>query len=216
MAPAAAMMGGTRRGLRILATAIALSAVAWLGGFVWFLSVIGRPAAEVGHAAGIVVLTGGADRVEAGLRLLAGDHARLLLISGIGGGADLGILARGSDVDTAPLAGRIALGRTAASTRGNAKEAAAWAAENRIETLIVVTAWFHIPRALNELHRVMPGVALIPAPVHPRTGAGRPESGWTATTRLLGEEYSKYLIALTGLDDWLPAREARTAGGRTS
>lgn len=210
------MIGGTQRGLRMLAIAIALSAVGWVGGFVWFLSVIGRPAAEVGHADGIVVLTGGADRVEAGLRLLAGDHARLLLISGIGGGADLGILARGSDVDTAPLAGRIALGRTAASTRGNAKEAAAWAAENRIETMIVVTAWFHIPRALNELHRVMPGVALIPAPVHPRTGAGRPESGWTATTRLLGEEYSKYLIALTGLDDWLPARVARTAGGRTS
>jgi uncharacterized SAM-binding protein YcdF (DUF218 family) len=210
------MIGVKRHSVRVLASAIGLSAVAWVCGFAWFLSVIAQPAAEVGHADGIVVLTGGADRIEAGLRLLAGDHARLLLISGIGGGADLGILARGSDVDTALLAGRIVLGRTAASTRGNAKEAAAWAAENRIETMIVVTAWFHIPRALNELHRVMPGVALIPAPVRPRTGAGRPESGWTATTRLLGEEYSKYLIALTHLDNWLPAREVRTTGGRAS
>jgi len=205
-------MNGRRQGLlRILATALIMIVLGWGGGFVWYLSAIGRSAADVGHADGIVVLTGGADRVEAGLHLLVEDHARLLLISGIGGHADLGTLARGSEVDTVPLARRIALGRTAASPRGNARETAAWAAENRIETLIVVTAWFHIPRAMQQLHRVMPEVALIPAPVPPHAG-----TGWTATARLLTEEYSKYLIALTGLDDWLPAREVRTAGGHAS
>lgn len=186
----------------------ALLLFVWVGGFLWFLRMAEQPPAAFGRADGIVVLTGGAERIEEGLRLLADDRAGRLLISGIGGKADLAAVAHGSGVDTAALADRVKLGREAMSTHGNALETAAWARDNRIGTLIVVTAWFHMPRALIELHRMLPGVVLLPEPVHAQPRQGRPEPGIGGTARLLVEEYSKYLVALTGLTTYLPAREA--------
>ena len=180
-------------------------ALAWGVGLGVFLRQTGAPAAAFGRADGIVVLTGGAERIEAGLRLLADNRAGILLISGIGGKADLALLARGSGIDIAALAERVKLGRAATSTHGNALETASWARDNEIGTLIVVTAWFHMPRALTELHRMLPRVTLLPAPVHAQRG--RSDHEWTGNARLLTEEYVKYLIALTGLTAYLPSRD---------
>ncbi len=186
----------------------ALLLTAWVGGFAWFLWLAERPAATFGRADGIVVLTGGAERVEEGLRLLFEDRAAHLLISGIGGKAELSAIAHGSGIDTAPLADRVRLGREAMSTHGNARETASWVNEYRIRSLIVVTAWFHMPRALSELHRMLPDVVLLPEPVHAQRGNGRPEPSIASTGRILLEEYSKYLIAITGLTGYLPAKGA--------
>ncbi len=180
---------------------------AWGAGFLGYLRLAEQAAPIVGGTDGIVVLTGGADRIEVGLRLLADRRGRLLLISGIGGKADLPTLARGSGVDTATLADRVKLGRKATSTHGNALETAAWVRDNEIASLIVVTAWFHMPRALVELRRAVPGVALVPEPVRAQPGHGRPDVGFIGTARLLAEEYTKYLVALTGLTLYLPLRE---------
>lgn len=182
-----------------------LLVAAWGAGFIVYLRQADRPPAESARADGIVVLTGGAERIEVGLRLLAENRAGLLLISGIGGKADLALLARGTGIDTAALAERVKLGREATSTHGNALETASWARDNRIGTLIVVTAWFHMPRALTELHRMLPGVTLLPEPVHSQRA--RPDAGWAGNARLLADEYAKYLIALTGLTAYLPMRE---------
>lgn len=181
--------------------------VVWCGGFLWFLHAADRPAALYTRADGIVVLTGGADRVEEGLRLLAEGKADHLLISGIGGKAHLQELEHGAGVDVASLAERVTLGREAMSTHGNALETAAWVRDHRIETLVVVTAWFHMPRALVELHRTLPTVMLLAEPVHPQRGPNRPEPGFSATARLLVAEYTKYLIAVAGLTTYLPERE---------
>jgi hypothetical protein len=62
-----------------------LLAGALAGGFAWFVASAGSVATPPPHADGIVVLTGGAERVETALRLLAEDQARLLLVSGVGG-----------------------------------------------------------------------------------------------------------------------------------
>ena len=140
------------------------------------------------HTDGIVALTGGAGRVELALRLLASGQAEKLLVSGIGGGTDLATLGRLAGIDTAPLADRITLGRYAASTRGNGVETAAWAEQNRIRSLIVVTASYHMPRALTELHQALPDVRLFPLPVRPASGSAERMPGW----RLEAEEYTKY------------------------
>ena len=149
--------------------------------------------------------------IEEGLRLLTEGRAARLLISGIGGKADLAAIAHGLGFDTAALADRVKLGREAMSTHGNAAETAAWVHDNRIGTLMVVTAWFHMPRAIVELQRTLPGVLLLPEPVHAQPRKGRPDPGFGATARLLVEEYTKYLIALAGLTTYLPAREATHA-----
>ena len=72
-----------RHGLSGLATLLALLGA----GFVWFAIDARRPEPIPPRAGGIVVLTGGAGRIELGLRLLAEQRADLLLISGTGPGA---------------------------------------------------------------------------------------------------------------------------------
>jgi uncharacterized SAM-binding protein YcdF (DUF218 family) len=152
-----------------------------------------------------VALTGGAERVEAALRLLAQDRAGTLLISGTGSGVDLAALAHRAGVDPVPLASRVTLGRTATSTRGNALETAAWVRNHMIRTLIVVTAFYHMPRALIELRRALPAVQLYAYPVLSPDGFG-PER--LVSLRLLGEEYTKYLLAAAGLSTWEHERTA--------
>ena len=166
--------------------ALVLAGGIWGAGFLWFIRLTAQQAAVEGTAGGIVVLTGGADRIEAALRLFAAGRADRLLISGIGGGADLAVLGRRSGVDTASLAGRVTLGRNATSTHGNARETASWVRENQIRTLIVVTAFYHMPRALVELHRVLPGVTLLAAPVLTWGSDTRPEAGRAVSLRRRG------------------------------
>lgn len=200
-----------RRFFSRLLTAIVVASVAcWISGLVWFMNVNRRPPARPPpHTDGIVALTGGAGRVELALHLLADGHADRLLLSGIGGGTDLATLERLAGIDMADFADRITLGRYAASTRGNGVETAAWAEQNHIDSLIVVTAGYHMPRALVELHQALPGVRLFPLPVFPSPGhAGGADRG--PGFRVEAEEYTKYLITASGLSGWLPRREPVT------
>lgn len=172
-------------------------AVAGFGaGFAWFVHASLRPGPPPPHADGIVALTGGADRVETALHLLLAGRARRLLISGVAPAAGLADLARRARLDPARVAGQVTLGHQATSTVGNATETAAWVQAHRIRTLIVVTAGYHMQRALLELGRALPGTRLYPDPVLPPALRGRLD---VAMLRLLAEEYAKYLGALAGL-----------------
>jgi uncharacterized SAM-binding protein YcdF (DUF218 family) len=193
---------------RLLLVLAVFCAAGWAGGFAWFVHVIRHPAEPPPpHTDGIVALTGGAGRVELALHLLVDGRADRLLLSGIGGGTDLATLGRLAGVDAAQFDERITLGRYAASTRGNGVETAAWAEQNRIGSLIVVTAAYHMPRALAELHQALPDVRLFPLPV----GLGAHDKG--PGLRLEAEEYTKYLLTASGLSAWFPSREPLVASG---
>jgi uncharacterized SAM-binding protein YcdF (DUF218 family) len=192
----------TRR--RVLAGAgacVAVGLLACAAGFAWFVNLAGRGPQAPAHTDGIVALTGGPERVETALRLLAEGRADRLLLSGIGGGAELSELARRAGIDPLPLAPRVTIDRTAATTRGNALATAGWARANNIHSLLVVTAAYHIPRALTELARTLPDVTLYPLPVV------QPERSSEAPLRLMAEEYIKFLATTTGLTSMLPERE---------
>jgi uncharacterized SAM-binding protein YcdF (DUF218 family) len=175
--------------------------LACTAGFAWFVNLAGRGSQPPANTDGIVALTGGPERVETALRLLAEGRADRLLLSGIGGGAELSELARRAGIDPLPLASRVTIDRTAATTRGNALAAAGWARANNIHSLLVVTAAYHIPRALTELARTLPDVTLYPLPVV------QPERSSDAPLRLMAEEYIKFLATTTGLTAMLPERE---------
>ena len=134
-----------------------------------------------------------------------GDRKNVNSLSGIGGGTDLTTLGRRAGIDTSVLASRITVGRYAASTRGNGVETASWAGQNHIGSLIVVTAAYHMPRALAELRQALPGVRLFAFPVPPSGDRGAAENG--PSLRLEAEEFSKYVLAVSGLTAWLPRRE---------
>jgi uncharacterized SAM-binding protein YcdF (DUF218 family) len=168
----------------------------WLAGFFaftgWVFSL--APPAPMPHAGGIVALTGGDDRVGAALALLTAHDAPLLLISGVGRYTYLGDFTPDGAAATTHYAGNITLGHSASSTHTNATEAAAWAQAHHLHSLIIVTADYHMPRALLELQAALPGVLLIAAPVRP---PAIDQPGW-ATVKLLAEEYNKYLVVRAG------------------
>jgi uncharacterized SAM-binding protein YcdF (DUF218 family) len=194
-----------RRALGMIGLFAGGAVVAGAVGFAWFVQLATSPAAPPPQADGIVALTGGADRVETALRLLADGRARKLLLSGIGGHAELSTLARRAGLDPLPIAAEVTLGRDATTTRGNADETAAWARENDIRSLIVVTAGYHMPRALTEIARAAPGLTLYPLPVTPPAL----RSSRTAGLRLMAEEYVKFLAASVDLTALLPAHRGR-------
>ena len=179
--------------IRRLALALAALPLLWLGGLAWFVMQTASPGPQTPSADAIVVLTGGKERVAAGLRLLIDGRAGRLLVSGVGRAVTLRDLAATAGLDqsaVAPLAGKITLGRNADTTHGNALETAEFVAQSAVTSLIVVTADYHMPRALAELHRQLPTTTLLPYPVHPTVG-------W----RVLIGEYGKYVAVALGAED---------------
>ncbi len=193
----------------LLLLLLLLLGAAWSLSFAAFLGAAHETEALPAHADGIVVLTGGADRVAAGLHLLEEGRAPALLISGVGHGSGLDAIVRGLGLDVRSLTAPVVLGRTARTTRGNAEETAAWAHRRDVHSLIVVTAGYHMPRALLEIARALPGVTLHPVPVQSPVlrGATGP-----AALRVLAGEFDKWLAARTrpaAGRPWVGARRAR-------
>jgi uncharacterized SAM-binding protein YcdF (DUF218 family) len=81
-------------------------------------------------------------------------------------------------------------------TAENATETADWVRANGLQSLIVVTAGYHMKRALTEMARVLPDVTLYPAPVVPPGLRNAPR---LRALRLLAGEYTKWLAAEVGL-----------------
>jgi uncharacterized SAM-binding protein YcdF (DUF218 family) len=169
-------------------------------GFLWFVTITQRPSDAPAHADAVVVLTGGADRVETGLHLLADGRADRLLVSGVAHGAELAALAHLAGLDPTPLAPLVTLGHAASTTRGNAAETAAWANLYSVHTVILVTGFYHMPRALAELSRACPALTFYRAPVVPAAVRARNFTG----LRLLLQEYAKYLAVEIGATRLLP------------
>ena len=193
---------------RAIAVLASLAAIALLAGFAGFVAAAHREPAALPPVDGIVVLTGGAERVETGLRLLAADRGRLLLISGVAHGAGLDGLLHRAGLEDGPIDARITLGRTATTTLGNAEETAEWVRTHPVQSLIVVTAGFHMPRAMLELRRALPPIPLYPMPVQPQA------MGKFSSARILAAEYVKLLAAWAGASHVM--RQPPPAASRTA
>lgn len=185
-----------RGGMTLILAALAAGAI----GFGWFVHAAESTGDPPPHADGIVALTGGAERIETALLLLEAGRANLLLVSGVAHSAALPALAHRVDLDPALLAPRVTLGRNATSTFGNAEETAAWVAEHDIHSLIVVTAGYHMQRALLELRRALPGITLYPVPVQPQGMLP------IAKLRLLVAEYARLIAAACGMSQIIHVR----------
>ncbi len=183
---------GRRARLAMLA-----SAFAFVAGLSWFADRAARPGVDDGgHTDAIVVLTGGSERLATGLALLADRRARMLFVSGVSGEVNLETLLQQSADAPRGLQGRIALGYTAADTRGNALETADWMRRQGYSSLRLVTANYHMARSLLEFRRVLPDAVIVPHPVHPARVHLEDWWRWPGSARLITMEYLKYLLAL--------------------
>lgn len=179
---------------------VGVVAALWLFGLVWFAAALPRaPAATDGATDAVVVLTGGAGRLAVGIDLLAGGRAKKLFVSGVHRGVDVARILRLVKKQGRELECCMVLGHSADDTRGNAAETASWIRKEGFRSIRLVTANYHMPRALLEFRRVLTGVTIVPNPVFPRGfEAARWWTKWRSL-RLVVSEYVKYLIALARL-----------------
>jgi uncharacterized SAM-binding protein YcdF (DUF218 family) len=185
-----------RRVYRWTLLVLLLAGLLFAGGFCWFVRQMPLvEAAPSRNADGIVVLTGGALRISDALDLLASGHGQRLLISGVNRMTRPYEIARLVPEHQRWFTCCVDLDHSATNTIGNAVETRRWVEERRFKSLIVVTANYHMPRAMAELEHELPGVVLVPyAVVSDRV---RVENWWDnpATARLLILEYLKYIVA---------------------
>ncbi|ODT85924.1 YdcF family protein [Phenylobacterium sp. SCN 70-31] len=176
--------------------------------FIWFCSLLAfadrvqgqTPVRAPRTADGIVVLTGAGSnqRLAAAMGLLEDGYGRRVLVSGVNRQASR------EDIRYVSRAVRrlydccVDLGFTAADTVGNARETADWARAMRYEDLIVVTADYHMPRAMLELNAVLGPAGVKTQTYAVPTRALKARDWWRnpAAARLMITEYSKYLAIL--------------------
>jgi uncharacterized SAM-binding protein YcdF (DUF218 family) len=177
--------------LLVIAAGVLLAA-----GFLWFAATMPVTVADpTTPTDAVVVLTGGRQRIDGGLALLADGKAKKVFVSGVNPVVDLPEILR-----IAPKAPRwveccIVLGHTADNTVGNAEETAEWMRREGYRSLRLVTAAYHMRRSLLEFRRAMPEIEILPNPVFPENVKAR-WWAWPGTAALVATEYGKYLGAL--------------------
>jgi uncharacterized SAM-binding protein YcdF (DUF218 family) len=188
----------------------------WTVGLFAFAARVARstPAQDPTAADGVVALTGpSALRIAAAMKLLEDGKARRLLVSGVNR-----MTSRADVRSLAKAPGRlydccVDLGFSAADTIGNARETAAWARAYHFKRLIVVTADYHMPRAVLELRGALPDAQVQAYPV--ATDELNARRWWRSggDARRMVIEYCKYLVILSREAILSIGPKDRAAGG---
>ena len=189
---------------RISLLVLGLAAALFGAGFLWFVHLVHESGAgSARNADGIVALTGGPFRINDALDLLAAGRAQRLLISGVNPATRAVEISRLVPEHRRLFTCCVDIEHSATNTIGNAVETRRWVEARGFRSLIVVTANFHMPRAMVELSHQLPDVTLVPFAVV--SEKVRVESWWEnpETARLLFLEYLKYIFAR--VRPWLPA-----------
>ncbi|WP_309622779.1 YdcF family protein [Novosphingobium sp.] len=162
---------------------LSLILIAWAAGFILFAISLPQPAAAQRTDA-VVVLTGGAGRIERGLEVLHNGWARQMLVSGVDPQVKPGEFAAQFKIAPAAMKCCITLGYRAFDTTSNAKETAAWMKTRGYRSVRVVTSDWHLRRARAELAKVLPAkITVVDDAVHTQP-----------SLRILMVEYHKLLF----------------------
>ena len=144
---------------------------------------------------GIVVLTGGNNRLKQGIKLLINKKAKKLFISGVYRGNDVRRLLAAQKQNPEEVLCCINIGYNATSTHGNAEETTEWVRTLRYKSIRLVTANYHMPRSLILFKSAMPEIKIIPHPVYPTKFKYNKWWSSSRTISLILSEYFKYIIA---------------------
>jgi uncharacterized SAM-binding protein YcdF (DUF218 family) len=159
--------------------------LAWALGFAWFAMLLPQPA-SLAKTDAVVVLTGGAQRIDHGLEILEGGKAKRMLISGVDRDVKPPELALEYNRPVKLFNCCIDLGFQSVDTRSNALETARWAAKHKVKTLRLVTHDWHMRRARFELDRALPAGIIV---TNDAVSTEPP-------LRILFTEYNKYWLRL--------------------
>ena len=169
--------------IRFTIRALAFLMLLYVLGYALFVVMLPQPASDRRTDA-VVVLTGGAGRIERGLDTLRRRLAGRMLISGVQRTVRPHELALQHGVDPAIFDCCIDLGREAIDTRSNADEVARWMERRRFRSMRLITTDWHMPRAQFEVaRRVGQDVTIVPDAVQSNP-----------SHRQLFTEYNKFLL----------------------
>jgi uncharacterized SAM-binding protein YcdF (DUF218 family) len=201
-----------RRLVQVLVATPLLALALMVGGFVWFALGVASKQPSLGDTAdGIVVLTGGASRINDAVELLASGRGQRLLITGVSPATTTADLARLLPERQHWFGCCVDLDYSAVNTIGNAVETRRWTLDRGFRSLLVVTSSYHMPRAMLEIGHRLPQVTLIPFPVVAEHRRAEPWWSDRAGAKILVSEYLKYIVAAAriGLDQ--PSGPTETA-----
>jgi uncharacterized SAM-binding protein YcdF (DUF218 family) len=163
---------------------LALTLLAWMLGFAWFAIFLPQPL-DGRPTDAIVVLTGGAGRIDRGIALLQNGAAKRMLISGVDRSVRPVELAVEYKTPERLFGCCITLGREAIDTRSNGLETARWLERRDYKTVRLITTDWHMRRAALELRQALPDakVTIVYDAVPSRP-----------SLTILAREYNKYLL----------------------
>lgn len=186
------MLGTMTRKIKKLAQFVLWVFLLWASGLVLFTTsvVLHKPHDPHKTSDAIVVLTGGFERIETGLELFAAGKAMHLFITGVHPRVKMDKIINKWKGETALPPCCITLGYAARTTVQNGAETRAWLEAEHYSSIRLVTADFHMNRALIELRHALPGIEIIPHPVSQPDAT--PEKLWFWLVSAI--EYHKTLV----------------------
>jgi uncharacterized SAM-binding protein YcdF (DUF218 family) len=187
---------------RITLVAALLLLALYLAGLEWFVrGIVTSPPSGARPADAVVVLTGGSARLDEGFDLLNRGMGQKLFISGVYHGVEVKqLLSRWKKAGHDGLDCCVVLGFEADDTIGNAHETLKWMQDEKFTSAYLVTANYHMQRALLVFHAIMPEMNIIPWPVDPE---GLNLADWWRDPlyrTVILHEYMKYMVTLA----WSP------------
>ena len=154
-------------------------------GFALFGVTLGKPAREdAARTDGIVVVTGGAGRIEHGVQILADGRGKRMLVAGTDPAVTKADIIRRLGGHGRLVQCCVDLGSESVDTRSNAEETKRWLERRKYKSVRLITSDWHMRRARYEFRRVLEDrYQVVPDAV-------RTEPGFMT---LFGE-YNKYLL----------------------
>ena len=163
--------------------------VCWFFGFFVFAFYACSLQTDVNQKAdAVVVLTGGADRLQTGFDLLQKGRAPLLFITGVNDSVSpQQLLYEQKDI----LKESTYLDYSADNTFQNALAIKDWIAQQQVKSALLVTSFYHMPRSLFEISKQTPNLKVYPVSVFLKQQEHwiRSRSAW-----LVFVEYNKFII----------------------
>ena len=150
----------------------------------------------------IVILTGGANRIKDGLKIIqdfknSKNVNYKILVSGTGMGFTKSSLKKklGPNFNSQLIQCCIDLDGVSKNTLTNASETSKWTSKNDIKEFILITSNYHMPRAILEFKNVMPNLKIYTYAITPKK---HDIENWLSsyqTFSLVFTEYCKFIIA---------------------
>lgn len=174
----------------MLRRVLSLILIAWALGFIAFAITLPRPAGAMRSDA-VVVLTGGAGRIDRGIEALDKGWAGRMLVSGVDRQVKPREFAAQFHLAGTTMQCCVTLGYAATDTASNARETAGWIKDNGYRSVRLVTSDWHLRRAHAELAKVLPKDVVVVDDAVPTK----------PSLRILMVEYHKLLVrSVTGLE----------------